>query len=57
MTSTVVDVIGIGELLIDLIADNPGTRMEDQTTFKRFVRGAPANFTVGVKKNQDLQLV
>ncbi len=48
--STMLDVIAIGELLIDLIADNPGTRMEDQTTFKRFAGGAPANFIVGVRK-------
>ncbi|MFX1284289.1 MAG: carbohydrate kinase family protein [Promethearchaeota archaeon] len=44
------DVIAIGELLIDLIADNPSARMEDQTTFKRFAGGAPANFIVGIKK-------
>ncbi len=45
-----VDVIGIGEFLIDLIADDIGIRMEDQTTFKRFPGGAPANFCVGVNK-------
>jgi fructokinase len=45
-----VDVIAIGELLIDLIAEHPSTRMEDQTTFRRFAGGAPANFAVGVKK-------
>ena len=45
-----VDVIGIGELLIDLIATGSGTRMEDQTTFKRFPGGAPANFCVGITK-------
>jgi len=41
----VVDVIGIGELLIDLIADTPA-----MATFRRFPGGAPANFCVGVRK-------
>lgn len=45
-----VDVIAIGELLIDLIAEHPSKRMEDQTNFRRFSGGAPANFAVGVKK-------
>jgi fructokinase len=45
-----VDVIAIGELLIDLIADTPGLRLEEQTTFKRFAGGAPANFVVGIKR-------
>jgi len=45
-----VDVIAIGELLIDMIADNPGLRLEEQTTFKRFAGGAPANFAVGIKR-------
>jgi fructokinase len=44
-----VDVIAIGEILIDLIADIPATPLEDQTTFKRFAGGAPANFVVGVR--------
>jgi len=45
-----VDVIAIGELLIDMIADNPGLRLEEQITFKRFAGGAPANFAVGIKR-------
>ena len=45
-----VDVVAIGELLIDMIADNPGLRLAEQTTFKRFAGGAPANFAVGIKR-------
>ncbi len=45
-----VDVIAIGELLIDMIADNPGLRLEEQIIFKRFAGGAPANFAVGIKR-------
>lgn len=44
-----VDVIAIGEILIDLIADMPAKPLEVQTTFNRFAGGAPANFTVGVR--------
>ncbi len=44
-----VDVIAIGELLIDLISDKPGFPLEDQTTFNRFAGGAPANFAVGIR--------
>ncbi len=45
-----VDVIAIGELLIDMIADIPGKSLESQTSFKRFAGGAPANFAVGVQR-------
>ena len=45
-----VDVIAIGELLIDMIADMPGHPLESQTSFKRFAGGAPANFAVGVQR-------
>ena len=45
-----VDVIAIGELLIDMIADSDGVSLEEQTKFKRFAGGAPANFAVGVKR-------
>lgn len=45
-----VDVIAIGELLIDMIADVPGQPLELQTSFKRFAGGAPANFVVGVQR-------
>lgn len=45
-----VDVIAIGELLIDIIADSPGIPLEEQTTFRRFAGGAPANFAVGVRR-------
>ena len=44
-----VDVIAIGELLIDLISDKPGFPLEDQTTFNRFAGGAPANFAVSIR--------
>ena len=44
-----IDVIAIGELLVDMIADVPGKPLEEQTTFKRFAGGAPANFAVGVR--------
>ena len=44
-----VDVIAIGELLIDMIADMPAKPLEEQTNFKRFAGGAPANFAVGVQ--------
>ncbi|MHA2131957.1 MAG: carbohydrate kinase family protein, partial [Promethearchaeota archaeon] len=44
-----VDVIAIGELLIDLIADIPGKPLEVQSTFNRFAGGAPANFAVGIQ--------
>ncbi len=43
------DVIAIGELLIDLIAEGYSLPLKDQTTFNRFAGGAPANFAVGVK--------
>ena len=43
-----VEVIAIGEILIDMIADMPAKPLEAQTTFKRFAGGAPANFAVGV---------
>jgi fructokinase len=33
-----------------MIADNPGLCLEEQTTFKRFAGGAPANFAVGIKR-------
>jgi len=45
-----VDVIAIGELLIDMIADIPGFPLEEQTTFKRFAGGAPANFVAGIQR-------
>ena len=45
-----VEVIAIGELLIDLIASDPSLAMEAQTTFTRFPGGAPANFAVGVRR-------
>ena len=45
-----VDVIAIGELLIDMIADIPGKSLELQTSFKRFAGGAPANFAVGIQR-------
>ncbi|MHA2245657.1 MAG: carbohydrate kinase family protein [Candidatus Hodarchaeales archaeon] len=44
-----VDVIAIGELLIDMIADNPGLPLEEQSSFKRFAGGAPANFAAGIR--------
>ncbi|MHA2180072.1 MAG: carbohydrate kinase family protein [Promethearchaeota archaeon] len=44
-----VDVIAIGELLIDMIAEKSGLPLEEQITFKRYAGGAPANFAVGVK--------
>ena len=44
-----VEVIAIGEILIDMIADMPAKPLEAQTTFKRFAGGAPANFAVGVR--------
>jgi sugar/nucleoside kinase (ribokinase family) len=49
MTFFIMDVIAIGELLIDMIADMPGLPLEEQTTFKRFAGGAPANFAAGVQ--------
>ncbi|KKN41969.1 hypothetical protein LCGC14_0718090, partial [marine sediment metagenome] len=45
-----VDVIVIGELMIDMIGDIPGKPLEMQTNFKRFAGGAPANFAVGVQR-------
>lgn len=44
-----VDVIAIGELLIDMIADKPGLSLEEQSSFKRFAGGAPANFSAGIQ--------
>ena len=44
-----VDVIAIGEILIDMIADMPAKPLEEQINFKRFAGGAPANFAVGVQ--------
>ncbi|MCK5342829.1 MAG: carbohydrate kinase, partial [Candidatus Heimdallarchaeota archaeon] len=45
-----VKIIAIGELLIDLIGNNLGVRLEEQTAFKRFAGGAPANFAVGIRR-------
>jgi len=45
-----VDVISIGELLIDMVADMPGLPLEEQATYKRFAGGAPANFAAGVRR-------
>jgi sugar/nucleoside kinase (ribokinase family) len=45
-----VDVIAIGEVLIDIIGEAPGIALEEQNTFKRFAGGAPANFAVGVRQ-------
>lgn len=50
MKTSDIEVIVIGELLIDMIADNPGTQMEFQTSFTRYPGGAPANFAVNVKR-------
>ena len=44
-----VDVIAIGEVLIDMIADAPAKPLQEQSIFKRFAGGAPANFAVGVQ--------
>jgi fructokinase len=44
-----VDVIAIGELLIDLIAEGYSLPLKEQIIFKRFAGGAPANFAVGIK--------
>ena len=44
------DIIAIGELLIDMIAEKSGVSLEEQITFKRYAGGAPANFAVGVRR-------
>ena len=50
MKTSDIEVIAIGELLIDMIADNPGMKMEFQTSFTRYPGGAPANFAVNVRR-------
>ncbi|MDD5765444.1 MAG: carbohydrate kinase [Candidatus Marinimicrobia bacterium] len=44
------DVICIGEVLIDLISQEPGKRLADVSLFKKFAGGAPANVAVGLAK-------
>ncbi len=44
-----VDVVGIGEILIDLIAQE-SVPINEAVTFKRFPGGAPANVLVGISR-------
>jgi sugar/nucleoside kinase (ribokinase family) len=44
------DVICIGEVLIDLISQEPGKSLTDTMSFRKFAGGAPANVAVGMAK-------
>ncbi|MCK4716554.1 MAG: carbohydrate kinase [Candidatus Marinimicrobia bacterium] len=44
------DVISVGELLIDLISQEPGKALTDAMNFKKFAGGAPANVVIGMAK-------
>lgn len=44
------DVLALGELLIDFVASERGSRLGDVTTFVRAPGGAPANVAVGVAR-------
>ncbi|MBU4444590.1 MAG: carbohydrate kinase [Candidatus Marinimicrobia bacterium] len=44
------DVISVGELLIDLISQEPGKALTDSINFKKCAGGAPANVTIGMAK-------
>ena len=44
-----VDIITIGELLIDMIGQEQ-TRLDKMKVFKRFPGGAPANVAVGIAR-------
>ncbi|MFA4839014.1 MAG: carbohydrate kinase [Candidatus Neomarinimicrobiota bacterium] len=44
------DVICIGEVLVDLISQEPGKHLADVSLFKKFAGGAPANVAVGLAK-------
>jgi len=46
----VFDVICLGEVLVDLISQEPGKKLADVALFKKFAGGAPANVAVGLAR-------
>ncbi|MFH1214120.1 MAG: carbohydrate kinase [Candidatus Neomarinimicrobiota bacterium] len=44
------DVICLGEVLVDLISQEPGKRLADVALFRKFAGGAPANVAIGLAK-------
>jgi len=44
------DVICLGEVLVDLISQEPGKKLADVALFKKFAGGAPANVAIGLAR-------
>lgn len=49
-TQTDIDVLAIGETIIDFISTEPVEGLRDATTFQRYLGGSPANIAVNVSK-------
>jgi len=45
-----VDIVCIGEVLIDFISSNPGRGLAEVTSLEKFAGGAPANVAIGLAK-------
>lgn len=50
MVTATLDVLALGEALIDFVADRPAPRLQDVAAFRRAAGGAPANLAVGVAR-------
>ena len=50
MTTKNIDIISVGELLIDMISIDFAERMDEVETFKRIVGGSPANLAMNMKR-------
>lgn len=44
------DLVAVGETLVDFISEAPVTRLQEATTFRRFLGGSPANIALYVAK-------
>lgn len=50
MTTKSIDIISVGELLIDMISIDFAEKMDEVETFKRIVGGSPANLAMNMKR-------
>lgn len=50
MSSTTLDVVSVGEALVDFLPAQPGARVRDVATWHKCLGGAPANVAVGVSR-------
>ncbi|NOX64161.1 MAG: sugar kinase [Chloroflexi bacterium] len=48
--SASLDVLAIGEILVDLISETPVERLEDASAFRRYLGGSPANIAANVAR-------